>query len=192
MTSPWCATSASRAPVGTWILGVLWAGWHLPVPNRLGTRERRGEPEQHPLVRALLPLAQRLHHLGLQQDQGSLPLAMLVHASNNNFSSVMLFTVFTTVNLYGLILSWAGVVGFGAVALVLVAATRGRLGYRPELLDDEPERNLVAFPPPRRGRRGRRSGGTGSVMADHKVIWTEKGRTRKLVPIFWHPHRPFS
>ena len=71
---------------------------------------------------------------------------MLVHASNNNFSSVMLFTVFTTVNLYGLILSWAGVVGFGAVALVLVAATRGRLGYRPELLDDEPERELGGVP----------------------------------------------
>ena len=29
-------------------------------------------------------------------------------------------------------------------------------------------------------------------MADHKVIWTEKGRTRKLVPIFWHPHRPLQ
>jgi membrane protease YdiL (CAAX protease family) len=69
---------------------------------------------------------------------GSLPLAMLVHASNNNFSSVMLFAVFTDLNPYDSTLSWAGVVGYGAAALVLVVATRGRLGYRPGLYADGP------------------------------------------------------
>ena len=80
---------------------------------------------------------------------------MLVHASNNNFAWVMLFAVFTTVNPYGPILSWAGVVGFSAVDLVLVAATRGRLGYRPELLDEQPESTLAVIPQ-WQGRRGRR------------------------------------
>jgi uncharacterized protein len=87
------------------------------------------------------------------RTRGSLPLAMLVHASNNNFASVMLFAVFTTVNPYGPILSWAGVVGFSAVDLVLVAATRGRLGYRPELLDEQPEMDPGGDPPVAREAR---------------------------------------
>ena len=40
-----------------------------------------------------------------------------------------------------LTLSWAGVVGFGAVALVLVLATRGRLGYRSERHANGPGKN---------------------------------------------------
>jgi hypothetical protein len=81
-------------------------------------------------------------------------------------------------------LSWAGVIGFAVPALAIVAATRGRLGYRPELLDDEPEREL--------GGVTAAPGGTGGVTADHKVIWMEKSRPGKLVPIFWHPHRPLQ
>jgi uncharacterized protein len=133
--------------VGTLILGVLWAGWHLPLFLTDWGRENGGANPSNILSFVLFCLLFSVFITWVfNKTRGSLPLAMLVHASNNNFASVMLFTVFTTVNLYGLILSWAGVVGFGAVALVLVAATRGRLGYRPELLDDEPERELGGVP----------------------------------------------
>jgi len=67
---------------------------------------------------------------------------MLVHVSNNNFASVLLFAMFTTLNPSDATLSWAGVIGFAVPALAIVAATRGRLGYRPELFDNEPEREL--------------------------------------------------
>jgi len=65
--------------------------------------------------------------------------------SNNNFASVLLFAMFTTLNPSDATLSWAGVIGFAVPALAIVAATRGRLGYRPELLD-EPVRERGGIP----------------------------------------------
>ena len=134
--------------VGTLILGVLWGGWHLPLFLTDWGRENGGTNPSNILSFVLFALLLSVFITWVfNKTRGSLPLAMLVHASNNNFASVMLFAVFTTVNPYGPILSWAGVVGFGAVDLVLVAATRGRLGYRPELPDDQPEREPGAEPP---------------------------------------------
>ena len=133
--------------VGTLILGVLWAGWHLPLFLTDWGRENGGANPSNILSFVLFCLLFSVFITWVfNKTRGSLPLVMLVHASNNNFASVMLFAMFTTVNPYGPILSWAGVVGFGAVALVLVAATRGRLGYRPELLDDQPEREPGGVP----------------------------------------------
>ncbi len=63
-------------------------------------------------------------------------MVTLAHVSVKNFASVMWFAMFTTLNPYGQAANWASVVSFGAVALVLVAATRGRLGYRRELHAD--------------------------------------------------------
>lgn len=63
-------------------------------------------------------------------------MVTLAHVSVKNFASVTWFAMFTTLNPYGQAANWASVVSFGAVALVLVAATRGRLGYRPGLHDD--------------------------------------------------------
>ncbi|MFL6010001.1 MAG: CPBP family intramembrane glutamic endopeptidase [Rubrobacteraceae bacterium] len=140
--------------VGTLILGVLWAGWHLPLFLTDWGRENGGTTPSNILSFVLFALLLSVFITWVfNKTRGSLPLAMLVHASNNNFASVMLFAVFTTVNPYGPILSWAGVVGFGVVDLVLVAATRGRLGYRPELLDDQLEREPGADPPVAREAR---------------------------------------
>ena len=69
----------------------------------------------------------------------SLPLAVLFHAGINTFASVMFVSVFTTVSA-----AWfpllGGLIGFSVVALVLVVATRGRLGYRPEPHADAPSK----------------------------------------------------
>jgi uncharacterized protein len=154
--------------VGTLILGVLWGGWHLPLFLTDWGRENGGTNPSNILSFVLFALLLSVFITWVfNKTRGSLPLAMLVHASNNNFASVMLFAVFTTVNPYGPILSWAGVVGFGAVDLVLVAATRGRLGYRPELLDDQLEREPRGGPP----------SGAGGAGADPTVTRTEKTRS---------------
>ena len=140
--------------VGTLILGVLWGGWHLPLFLTDWARENGETNPSNILSFVLFALLLSIFITWVfNRTRGSLPLAMLVHASNNNFASVMLFAVFTTVNPYGPILSWAGVVGFSAVDLVLVAATRGRLGYRPELLDEQPEMDPGGDPPVAREAR---------------------------------------
>ena len=65
---------------------------------------------------------------------GSLLITMLMHASFNTFANRIVAPLFPAPILseYGLL---PVLVGFGATALVLIAATRGRLGYqryRPE------------------------------------------------------------
>ncbi|MFL5992602.1 MAG: sensor domain-containing protein [Rubrobacteraceae bacterium] len=168
--------------LGTLILGALWVGWHLPLFLTEWGRENGGVNPSSILSFVLFCLLFSVVITWVfNKTRGSLPQVMLVHVSNNNFASVLLFAMFTTLNPSDATLSWAGVIGFAVPALAIVAATRGRLGYRPELFDDEPERELGGVP-----------GGTGGVTADHKVIWTEKSRPRKLVPIFWHPHRPLQ
>ena len=126
--------------LGTLILGMLWAGWHLPL---FLTEWGEGAGGSNPMavfqfVAFAVLLSVFITWL-FNRTRESLPVVMLAHVSVNNFSSVMFFAVFTTVDPFGPVLNWAGIVGFGAVALALVAATRGSLGYRPELLDDQPE-----------------------------------------------------
>jgi hypothetical protein len=60
-------------------------------------------------------------------------MAILVHASIDTFSAP-LFVLFSPSDLANIIL-----VSFGALALVLVAFTRGRLGYQHYRQEEEPD-----------------------------------------------------
>jgi membrane protease YdiL (CAAX protease family) len=61
--------------------------------------------------------------------KGSLLITMLMHASFNTFANRIVAPLFPAPILseYGLL---PELVGFGAVAVVLIAVTRGRLGYQ--------------------------------------------------------------
>ena len=117
--------------LGTMILSVLWAAWHFPL---FVTEWGAGMGGANPLV--ILTFTAFAVALSVvitwvfNRTRGSLPVVMLLHVSNNNFASVMYFAVFTTLAVQQALT--AGLIGFGVAALVLIAATRGRLGYRPE------------------------------------------------------------
>jgi membrane protease YdiL (CAAX protease family) len=112
-----------RSPlVATLILGILWGAWHLPqflVPEwaaQNGGSDPATIATFLALVMALAPLLTWVYN-----RTGSLFLAMLTHASIN--ASLSIVPVLPA----GPML--VGVVAFGAISLVLVIATRGRLGY---------------------------------------------------------------
>lgn len=112
-----------RGPLaGTLILGVLWGAWHLPqflVPE-WATQNGGSDPATIAtfllMVMTLAPLLTWVYN-----RTGSLFLAMVTHASIN--ASLSIVPVLAAGPMF------VGVVAFGAISLVLVIATRGRLGY---------------------------------------------------------------
>jgi membrane protease YdiL (CAAX protease family) len=114
---------------GTLILGPLWGVWHLP----LFFTEWGGWPD----VTWLTPLEfiatcvtfSIVMTWVFNRTGQSLPLAMLLHTSVNNFFSIAWSEMFPT--LTGRDTTHAFLLASTAVALVLLVATRGRLGYRP-------------------------------------------------------------
>ncbi|GAA3573331.1 type II CAAX endopeptidase family protein [Amycolatopsis ultiminotia] len=109
----------------TLVVGVLWGAWHLP----LFLTEWGGPADS---------LRQPLEFLGtviafsfvmtwvFNRTGESMPLVMLVHTSVNNFFSVAWSSVFP--NVAPDYTTHAFLVGSMAAALVLLVATRGRLG----------------------------------------------------------------
>ncbi|ADJ42293.1 CAAX amino terminal protease [Amycolatopsis mediterranei S699] len=117
---------------GTLILGPLWGVWHLP----LFFTEWGGWPD----VTWLTPLEfiatcvtfSIIMTWVFNRTGQSLPLAMLLHTSVNNFFSLAWSEMFP--GLSSRDTTHAFLLASTAVALVLLLATRGRLGYRrPEL-----------------------------------------------------------
>ncbi|TQS46160.1 CPBP family intramembrane glutamic endopeptidase [Cryptosporangium phraense] len=113
--------------LGTVILGPLWAWWHLPL--FLTTWNRGGGGLRAIALFTLLAVAFSVVITWAFNRTGeSLPVAMLIHASNNNT-----FSVLTPVLLPGLVnseqVTVASLIGYGVLAVVLVIVTRGRLGY---------------------------------------------------------------
>jgi membrane protease YdiL (CAAX protease family) len=118
-----------RGPlVGTLILGVLWGGWHLPLFFT------DWEPEgPDPLSISLFILVAITLSVVItwvfNRTQESLPAAMLVHASNNTFFSGVFPALFPSLDTSAGI-SIVSIIAYGGFGLVLIAATRGRLGYK--------------------------------------------------------------
>jgi uncharacterized protein len=113
--------------VGSIVLGVLWASWHLPLFwSGVWTPPTVANMVMFLAMTTLLTLVMTwvFNNAG-----GSLLLTMLMHASFNTFANKIVAPTFPAPLLteYGLL---PVLVGFAVVAVVVVAATRGRLGYR--------------------------------------------------------------
>ena len=119
---------------GGLILGSLWALWHLPgflIPSQgLTDIPPRGTVMDF-VVFALALIGLRLvMQWVFNNTRGSVLMAILVHATWNTFYSAALIRLFPAPSVLGSYLNLT--IAAGALALLVVALTRGRLGYREE------------------------------------------------------------
>lgn len=113
--------------VGSLVLGVLWALWHLPL---FWTGVWTPPTVPNIIMFVLMTTALTVVMTWVFNNvKGSLLITMLMHASFNTFANRIVAPLFPApiLNEYGLL---PVLVGFGAVALLVVALTRGRLGYQ--------------------------------------------------------------
>jgi uncharacterized protein len=127
--------------LGSLILGVLWGLWHLPLfltPwNVLSTF--------NVVVFVLTTTCLAIMYTWVfNNTKGSVLMALLIHATFNWFT-IPLGTLFPAPILsnYGLLPILGG---FGVFAVVLVALTRGRLGYQHYRQEEEVEPDSAAVP----------------------------------------------
>jgi membrane protease YdiL (CAAX protease family) len=109
---------------GTLVLGTLWAAWHLPQYLVPEWADENGGLDPTLVVTFLLmvvAIAPVLTWL-FNRTRGSLLLVMLAHASIN--AALAAFVVASSALNVGLL-------ALGALSVVVVVATRGRLGYVP-------------------------------------------------------------
>jgi membrane protease YdiL (CAAX protease family) len=115
---------------GTLILGPLWGLWHVP----LFLTDWAGPHGADWLVVAEFVVSATMFSIVMtwvfNRTGESLPLAMLLHVSVNNFFSVAAPDIFPTLSQQDTahILTLAST----TAAIILLIATRGRLGYRPD------------------------------------------------------------
>lgn len=123
------------AVAGTVVLGLLWGCWHLP----LFLTEWGGYPHVSwvspvEFVACCVPLSLVMTWV-FNRTRESLPLVMLLHAGINSTYSLVWPQVFPTLDPNRDSLH-AQLIGSTAVALLLIVATRGRLGLRTEKAQD--------------------------------------------------------
>jgi uncharacterized protein len=123
--------------LGTIVLGTLHSLWHLPTGFVIGG-------PLYPLALTTFVTfvltgiaATFLYTWIYNHAKGSILIAILIHAAANAGSGVVNQLIPANPHLSGLAAAllndnWCLVIGFGAVAVLLVVATRGRLGYQPE------------------------------------------------------------
>jgi membrane protease YdiL (CAAX protease family) len=114
---------------GSVLLGVLWACWHLPLFwSGVWT-----PPSVANVVMFIVMITALTVVMSwvFNNARGSLLITMLMHASFNTFANKVVAPLFPAplLNDYGLL---PELVGFGVVAVIVVAATRGRLSWRGE------------------------------------------------------------
>lgn len=112
--------------IGTLILGVLWALWHLPLFLIPSWDTPHGSPLDIALFITWAVSISILFTWVFNNTKGSLLLVILAHGSINSAATAtyVLFPAPAVTEGFA-----DFVVGFGAVALLIVVLTRGRLGY---------------------------------------------------------------
>lgn len=127
---------------GTLLLGFVWAGWHFPQFFMQEWADQNGGLSAATLATfaaTVLAIAVILTWI-FNHTGGSVLLAMIAHSSVNT-SQAVLNPLFPAVNS-----DLNGLVGFGILAIAILVATHGRLGYpRPETTISV---DLVAIPSP--------------------------------------------
>ena len=118
--------------IGGLILGSLWALWHLPgflIPSQDVTDIPPRGTVLDFMVFALALVGLRLIIIWVVNNtRNSVFMAILVHASWNTFYSAALIRLFHSPIVLGSYLNLA--IAACPLALALIAATRGRIGYR--------------------------------------------------------------
>ena len=118
--------------IGGLILGSLWALWHLPgflIPSQdLTDIPPRGSVLDFVVFAIALIALRLIMQWVFNNTKGSVLIAILAHASWNTFYSAALIQLFPAPSVLGSYLNLT--IAAGAVAVVLIALTRGRLGYQ--------------------------------------------------------------
>lgn len=134
--------------VGTLILGPLWAFWHLHIWLTAWRAAGMQNMSNVVLFVLFISLWTFIFSWVFNNTRGSVLMAILVHASGDAFPNRILAPIFpasvvvtnngVNVGYYGL------VIGYCVLTLLLVALTRGRLGY--EHYQREEERDAARVP----------------------------------------------
>jgi membrane protease YdiL (CAAX protease family) len=115
--------------VGSLILGVLWALWHLPLFLIPSWDTPHGSSLDVVLFVVWAVSITIIFTWVFNNTKGSVLMVILAHGSINSAAAAV-FGLFPAPAVTGGIAQF--VIGFGLVALVVMALTRGRLGYRQE------------------------------------------------------------
>ena len=122
--------------IGSIVLGVLWASWHLPLFwSGVWTPPTVANIVMFLVMITLLTIVMTwvFNNVG-----GSLLITMLMHASFNTFANKIVAPTFPAPLLENYVLLPL-LVGFGVLAVIVVVATRGRLGLHDERRSREPD-----------------------------------------------------
>jgi len=114
---------------GTLILGPLWGVWHLPLFfSEWGNWPHWTWTTPVEFVATCVTFSITMTWV-FNRSGESLPIAMLLHTSVNNFFSIVWSDMFPQLSIQDT--SHAFLLGSATVALMVLLLTRGRLGYKP-------------------------------------------------------------
>jgi uncharacterized protein len=136
--------------VGSLILSPLWAFWHVPI--WLTAWRAAGMLDVYNLIVYILFITVWTIVMTwvFNNTRGSVLMAILLHTSVDAFPNGILWPLLPASNAvtgYGVLVGYFGmVIGLGAVALVVIGLTRGRLGYQTYRREEDPVEDLEAAP----------------------------------------------